>query len=200
MRSKKQLLKFRETTKYFVVAISAALLFASISTASAGGYYRHSPTIAKFVSETHGFKFLATALEVANLTDALNGHKHFTLFAPTDEAFQELANACKAVDGNVIDLALALDSVGLLDDVLLYHVAKYPRSLRSILKNGSVTPLGDGEPLKSGVDNGGAFVLGQFNAAPSNIVVEGIRVRNGIIYPINSVLLNADPTPLCDPK
>lgn len=185
--------------------ILLAILLAGLQSAIAGDYryghkksYYYSPTIADLVEKTNGFDFLEAALGLAGLTGALDGHKSFTLFAPTNDAFQALADACPAVNGDVVALAVALNDAGLLDDVLLYHVAKYPRSLETLLKRGSVKTLSEiGADLKTGVDNGGTFVMGEINSGPSNIVVEGLKVRNGIVYPINSVLLNVDPTGLC---
>ena len=205
---KKHLLS--KISKFSGLTVIFAVLLMSIQAVNASDYrygYKYknySPTIADFVEKTHGFDFLEAALGLAGLTDALDGRKSLTLFAPTDEAFQALADVCTAVGGNgqpgsgdVVALAKALDSVGLLDDVLLYHVAKYPRSLESLLKRGSVKTL-IGDDLKTGVGNGGAFVMGEVNSGPSNIVVEGLKARNGIIYPIDSVLLNVDPTGLCE--
>ena len=205
-------------TKSSGLATLIIFVFISIQSVSASDYrsgykksYKYSPTIADFVGKVHGFETLALALDLAGLTDALDGYKSLTLFAPTNDAFQALADVCPAVggtgeegSGDVLALAGALKGADLLDDVLLYHVAKYPRSLESLLKRRSVKPLIGGE-LKTGVDTGGAFVEGEINAElnlanPSDITVEGLKVRNGIIYPISNVLLNVDPRELCGIK
>ena len=171
-------------------------------------YYR-TPSITDLVVKTNGLDFLEAAVGLAGLAEALDKKGPFTLFAPTNKAFQDLADSCPAVNpsgeaggGDVVALATALNNVGLLDDVLFYHLAKYPRSLESILKRQTVKTLAEfGAPLVTGLNDDGAFVQGEFNQAvfgdeegPSTIVIEGLKARNGIIYPIEDVLLNLEPS------
>ena len=155
--------------------------------------HARSNTIADVVTKANGFDTLQFALETAGLLHLLDGHQKFTLFAPTDEAFQDLADALTG--GDVLALATALVNADLLDDVLAYHVAENKRSPRNILKSGTITAV-SGQELTTGVNNEGLFVQGINNASPSSIVVKGIWTRNGIVYPIDQVLINIDPADL----
>ena len=184
------------SAKRSLLLIAALLVSFMVGSANAGGYYGYykSHTIADVVESTNGLDTLAFALSATGLDAVLDSkHKRFTVFAPTNEAFQALADALTG--GDVGALANALVGADLLDDVLLYHVAEGRQSLRSILKRGLI-PTVIGEKLISGVGNGGANVLGINNKTPSNIVVEGIQTRNGVIYVIDQVLVNIDPAGL----
>ncbi len=186
-------LNIAKRSSVFLVAL---LLMLFVSTAQAGGYYSYykSHTIADVVESTNGLGTLAFALNAAGLDTVLDSkRKRFTVFAPTDEAFQALADALTG--GDVGALANALVGADVLDDVLLYHVADGRQSLRGLLKRG-VIKTAIGEKLVSGVGNGGANVQGINNETPSNIVVEGIQTRNGVIYVIDQVLINIDPANL----
>ena len=183
-------------TKRLSVFLVATLLTLIVSTAQAGGYYKYykSHTIADVVESTNGLGTLAFALNAVGLDKVLDSKKkRFTLFAPTDEAFQALADALTG--GDVGALANALLGAEVLDDVLLYHVADGRQSLREVLKGG-IVKTAIGEILVSGVTNSGANVQGINNETPSNIVVEGIQTRNGVIYVIDQVLINVDPAAL----
>lgn len=171
-----------------LIASLFILTFLNVATAQA-----RNNTIADIVSDTHGFDTLQFALETAGLIDALDGHQRFTVFAPTDEAFQNLADVLTG--GDVLALATALVEADLLDDVLTYHAVNYKRSLRSLLQQGDAHAL-SGQTLKFGINNNGAYVQGINNQTPSNIIVEGISASNGRIFPIDQILINIDPAEL----
>jgi uncharacterized surface protein with fasciclin (FAS1) repeats len=62
------------------------------------------------------FSTLVAAVQAAGLAETLSGDGEFTVFAPTDEAFDKLP------EGTVE--SLLDDPEGTLKDVLLYHVAE----------------------------------------------------------------------------
>ena len=52
--------------------------------------------------------------------------------------------------------------------------------------------------VQTGVNLGGLFVQGEFNATPSQITVEGICGYRWVVYPIDQILLPiAPPGDLC---
>lgn len=63
--------------------------------------------------ENGSFTTLVAALEAANLVDTLRSEGPFTVFAPTDEAFEKLP------DGTLEGL---LTDIPALTDILLFHV------------------------------------------------------------------------------
>ena len=176
-------------SKLTIAILLALLLVTNYASAS-----NNNSTIAGLVIKTNGFDVLEFALDAEGLLETLDGKQKFTLFAPTNDAFQLIADEC--TNGDINALASALISAGLLDDVLLYHVANYRISLKNLLSQENIHTLA-GSDVTSGVSNNGINVQGVINQTPSNFVSKGIRVRNGIVYPIDQVLLNVDPTSLC---
>jgi uncharacterized surface protein with fasciclin (FAS1) repeats len=74
---------FMTKTKSFLAA--AAVLTGLVSTASAD-----QKTIVETAVEAGAFKTLVKAVEAAGLAETLSREGPFTLFAPTDEAFDKL--------------------------------------------------------------------------------------------------------------
>ena len=75
-----------------LVAITMLIFSAAIQPAIAGNCSKHSTSLAGQASNAGIFKTLLAAAEAANLTSTLYNDGPFTLFAPTDAAFGELAD------------------------------------------------------------------------------------------------------------
>ena len=72
-------------------------------------------TVAEYAQSDKNFSILVQALSKANLVDVLNGSGNFTVFAPTNDAFNALFKQL-GVSG-ISDLSAAT-----LTPILLYHV------------------------------------------------------------------------------
>ncbi|MEM9525160.1 MAG: fasciclin domain-containing protein [Bacteroidota bacterium] len=137
-------------------------------------------TISDIVADDTRFSILASALERASLDDNLDvATRSFTVFAPTDAAFQ-----ASGIDLNsVSDEALA--------NVLLYHVlGASVRSPDIADGTSSVETLNttgpDGVALPIRVDNsGGSISLNN----TINVVEANVEAVNGVIHIIDNVLL-----------
>ncbi|KAJ8280120.1 hypothetical protein GJAV_G00050760 [Gymnothorax javanicus] len=70
-------------------------------------------TLYEILFEDGRFKTFLSLIEAAGLTDALNQAGNFTLFAPTDDAFQGLSQQ---------DIALLTSDIDALRALLLYHM------------------------------------------------------------------------------
>jgi uncharacterized surface protein with fasciclin (FAS1) repeats len=170
------------TSKLFITVILAFgfLNFASVAMAdnygkaNYHGYWRGS-TVADIVINTHGLDTLEAALAANNLVELFEGRKRYTVFAPTNEAFEELG---LTPESKLTDL----------EAVLGYHVVKGKLSLKEVVTAGELQMLLSGTTT-TGVSSNGAFIQGTGNAEESIIVVKGIRARNGAVYVIDKVLL-----------
>ena len=125
------------------------------------------------------FTQLVAAVVRADLAGTLSGPGPFTVFAPTDAAFQDLYDAL-GVDG-VDDI-----DVSLLTDVLLYHVVA-GRVFSTDLTNGPVQTLNgtvivDVNSLT--LDDSGT--PDEANLIPGLLNVQG---TNGVVHVIDKVLL-----------
>ena len=128
-------------------------------------------TIVGTALEAGSFSTLLTAVEAAGLTSTLQGDGPFTVFAPTDAAFNALP------DGTLDALLADTDA---LQSVLLYHVVAGSYSASELEELSSIETL-QGQPI---VISQGSVILN------GNMVQEGdIQADNGIIHVIDRVLL-----------
>jgi len=119
------------------------------------------------------FTTLATALTEAGLVDALEGKGPFTVFAPTDEAFNNLP------DGALDNL---LKDKEALKNVLLYHVVSGSISSAQILDMNDVKTL-NGSDIKIKTSDGKVMVNN------ADVIGADVDASNGIIHVIDKVLL-----------
>lgn len=125
------------------------------------------------------FSILVSALEKAELVSALEAEGSFTVFAPTNAAFNELF-ADLGVSG-INDLSKAQ-----LTPILLYHVIG-AKVMSTDLANGYVTTLSTGPGNKNvslKVDATNFKLNGDVG-----IVTANINAENGVIHVIDKVLL-----------
>jgi len=110
--------------------------------------------------------------------DTLNGNGQFTVFAPTDDAFQ-------MIDINSVNIGDLNQQF--LTDVLLYHVSRGRQYAKPILRKKRIRMLKGGFLLQ----NGG--VLTDNLGREADITVKDVEAANGIIHAINRVVLPAAP-------
>jgi uncharacterized surface protein with fasciclin (FAS1) repeats len=140
------------------------------------------PSIAE-IAVSGGFSTLVAALDKAGLVATFAGNRHYTVFAPTNQAFSNAAVLLKlpdvvapaGVDG--LDLVAAL-SPEQLTAVLLYHVTNGDRNSTSVLAAGSLVMLDGNRTTISG---------GKIDGA--TITALDVRARNGIVHVIDAVIL-----------
>lgn len=139
------------------------------------------PTIAEIAVGNDDFSTLVAALQRAGLVDTFNGAQPYTVFAPTNAAFDAAAAALLGGDATGLDLVNGLD-VQTLTSVLLYHVSRGTQDAQAILASDSILML-DRNTAAVSTTGGGAAIAG------AQIVVTDIVASNGIVHVVNSVLL-----------
>jgi len=127
-------------------------------------------TIVDVAVAADGFDVLVAAVQEAGLVDTLSGNRQLTVFAPTDEAFN--------------DAGITADNVGDVDDefltnVLTYHVVPGRRKANSIVNADSVPTLNGAKVDVDGTD---------LNGDQADIVDTNIEASNGFIHVIDGVL------------
>ena len=164
----------RRFTMLFTAAIIATAIAAGPAAARQPG-----PTIvgtAIAVNEATGeFDELIAAVSRAGFVGTLNGNRQFTVFAPTDAAFDDLY-AALGVTG-VDDIPLET-----LRAVLLHHVAPGERFSGDVLESARIRTL-NRDFISPSVAGGEPFVDG------AQIVLPDVNASNGVIHVIDAVLL-----------
>jgi len=154
------------------------LLLMVFTTAAIAGDKARSklPSITDIAATTEGFEVLYAALETAGLDGTFDGKRHYTVFAPTDEAFTRLLEA------NGLTPADLLGSGDLLVSVLKYHVTRGDRQSGSVVAAGALKML-DRNIASVSVTDDGAMID---DAVISTL---DIKARNGVIHIIDTVLI-----------
>ena len=118
------------------------------------------------------FQTLVTAVQVANLVDALKSPGPFTVFAPNDNAFAKLP------PGTITTLG---QNVPQLSRILTFHVVSGKFMKADLAKLGFVTSL-EGSPIKIDCSDG-------FEVKNATVVAADIEADNGVIHVIDNVIL-----------
>ncbi len=139
------------------------------------------PDIVDTAIAADDFNTLVAAVVEADLVDALKAEGPFTVFAPTDEAFENLL----ADLGITADDLLASED---LADILLYHVVA-GAVFSGDLTDGMEVETLQGQTVTITIDDEGVFVN------DAQVVIPDIECSNGVIHAIDAVLL---PDPFVD--
>lgn len=132
-------------------------------------------SLTSVIQDSVSFSILSKALKAAELDMTLGNNKgSFTIFAPTDEAFQKLPKG-------TLDKLMLPENKEKLRSLLLYHVVPGLVSAAE-LKDGEVTTM-NGEKLKVDVD--GKKV--QINDA--KVFSTDAMATNGIMHSVGEVIV-----------
>jgi uncharacterized surface protein with fasciclin (FAS1) repeats len=155
--------------RLLVLAAAISLIALPASSASAAP----SKNIVETAAGAPQFSTLVSLVKKAGLVGVLSGKTNYTVFAPTNAAFNKVPK--KTLNELASDKAM-------LKKVLLYHVlpGKVPAS--KVLKTKSATTA-EGSKVTFSVRGKNAFVNN------SRITKTDIRCSNGIVHAINAVLL-----------
>jgi uncharacterized surface protein with fasciclin (FAS1) repeats len=133
------------------------------------------------------FTTLVAALEAAELDDDLRGDGPFTVFAPTDDAFDALPA------GTVAALLLPANQ-DTLSDILLYHVFDGSvLAADAIALDGSSVGMLNGDNMSIDVV-GGSVVLNEGGNREATVIITDVLCSNGVIHVIDAVLDPGDAT------
>jgi uncharacterized surface protein with fasciclin (FAS1) repeats len=120
------------------------------------------------------FTTLVAAVEAAGLVDALKGEGPFTVFAPTDDAFDALGT--DTINGLLADPET-------LASILLYHVVDGAVFSGDVVKLESATTL-NGADITIRVDEDGNVFIND-----AQVIIADIITTNGVIHVIDAVIL-----------
>lgn len=147
---------------------------------AAGKHAQSEKDIVATASGAGSFKTLVAAVKAADLVEALQGDGPFTVFAPTDAAFEKLE---KAHPGIIASL-LKPENKPKLVNILKYHVISGKVLAADVLKldNGTKVKALNGETLTIHNKHG-------VRVNRSKVTKTDILCSNGVIHVIDTVLL-----------
>lgn len=130
--------------------------------------------IVAVASESKDFKTLVTAIKAADLVTTLQGDGPFTVFAPTDKAFDKLPK------GTLEDL-LKPENKAKLAAILTYHVVP-GKTMAADVKTMTCKSVSD-KDLDVKVSDGAVTVN------DAKVIKTDIKASNGVIHAIDTVLM-----------
>ncbi len=146
-----------------------------------------SSTIVDVAVGNENFSTLVAAVKAAALVETLSGEGPFTVFAPTNEAFEKLP-------AGTVDNLLKPENVEKLKSVLTYHVisGKFVAAavIDEINKNNgkfTVTTVQGGKIDLSLKD--GKVILTDANGKTSTVAMPDVAASNGVIHAIDTVVM-----------
>ena len=166
--------------KFTIITLCTMLLTVS-------NVFAQAKTIVGVAAGNDDFSTLVAAVTAADLVETLNSEGPFTIFAPTNDAFNKLP------EGTVAGL-LEPSSKDALTGVLTYHVVAGEYNAAAVLKaidenNGSFTAktVQGGDILLS--LNDGKVLLTDEKGNSSTVIMADVEASNGIIHAIDSVVM-----------
>src|SRR5580692_1861790 len=130
---------------------------------------------------------LVAAVKAAGLVDTLEGPGPFTVFAPTNEAFDKLP-------AGTVDSLLKPENLAQLKKILTYHVVAGKLTAKDIAKK---IKEGKGKATLTTVEGGtltammqgGKLVLTDEKGGTSTVTIADVYQSNGVIHVVDTVLM-----------
>ena len=154
-------------------AITIGLFTLAISMFASAGHHGMKKDIVDTAVAAGDFKTLVTAVKAAGLVETLKGEGPFTVFAPTDAAFEK-------VPTDTLNALLADKAA--LANVLTYHVVAGNVMAADVVKLTSAVTV-QGQAVSIEVKDGKVYVDG------AQVVATDIKASNGVIHVIDAVIL-----------
>ncbi len=145
-----------------------------------------SMNIVETAQATAALSLLVDALVQADadLVATLSSEGPFTVFAPTNEAFEALLNTLGYANLSEFDTA---DEKALLAKVLTYHVVAGTAAYATNLTDGMMIETVQGENVTVSL-SGGVFI-GDATDSDAQVVIANVATTNGAVHVIDKVLL-----------
>ncbi|EAU42073.1 hypothetical protein FP2506_17199 [Fulvimarina pelagi HTCC2506] len=173
--------------KPFLRNAAIATLLVTGTAGSAIAQDNASGTIVEVATSTDSLSTLVSAVEAAGLAETLSGEGPFTVFAPTNEAFEALP------DGT-LDTLLEAENKAQLEGILTYHVvpteAKAEAVVKMIEDDGGEHPVTtvNGAELTLSME-GENVVVTDAAGNKATVTQADVEASNGVVHVIDAVLM-----------
>ncbi|WP_174301850.1 fasciclin domain-containing protein [Caulobacter sp. S45] len=130
---------------------------------------------------------LVAAVKAAGLVDTLSGPGPFTVFAPTNEAFDKLPPG-------TVDTLVKPENKAMLTKILTYHVVSGAYTAKQLMKmvkaGGGTTSLStvQGEPLTI-TQMGHHLMVTDAKGDVAHVTIGDVIQSNGVIHVVDTVLM-----------
>ena len=179
--------------KFAKVALAMALMAGSMTAVAqkdpdvGGAPMYPSKTIVENAVASPIHKTLVAAVKAAGLVDTLNSKGPFTVFAPTDDAFNKLP-------AGTVDTLVKPENKATLTKVLTYHVVPGKIDSKELMKlikkgNGTATLTTVEGGKLTATASGSVITLTDEKGGSAAVTTADVYQKNGVIHVIDSVLM-----------
>ena len=189
----------RTLSALLFAAVMATALALSVSAQMGGGTSNNNPmvggaamyrtkNIVENAMNSADHTTLVAAVKAAGLVETLQGKGPFTVFAPTNAAFDKLP-------AGTVDALLKPENKQMLTNVLTYHVVagKYDskKLMQEIKKGGGQATLKtvSGGTLIARMNGMNGISLTDEKGGTSNVTTANVYQSNGVIHVVDTVLM-----------
>lgn len=158
--------------KSILAAAAGAVLF---SGAALADHHGDKKNIVETAAGNPDFSTLVAAVQAAGLVETLSGEGPFTVFAPTNAAFEKLPEG-------TVDTLLLPENRDQLVAVLTYHVVAGEVTAEQVVTLDSATTV-NGQDVTISVDGE------QVKINDATVTTADIETSNGVIHVIDTVIL-----------
>lgn len=134
-------------------------------------------TVVEKAASIDKFSTLVAAIQAADLAEALSGEGPFTVFAPTNKAFEALPEG-------TLESLLKPENKTKLQQILLYHVVPGNVAAADVVKLDAADTLLAGQSIKIKVKDGKVKL-----DKNTTVIKTDVKASNGMIHVIDRVLL-----------
>lgn len=164
-----------------------ASLFAAENPMVGGAPMLESKNIVENASNSKDHTTLVAAVKAAGLVQTLEGKGPFTVFAPTNEAFEKLPKG-------TVDTLLKPENKKMLTGILTYHVVAGKMTAEKLVeeikagKGKASLKTVNGEKLTAEM-SGDSVVLVDHKGGKAKVTIADVMQSNGVIHVIDTVLM-----------
>jgi uncharacterized surface protein with fasciclin (FAS1) repeats len=146
-----------------------------------------TPNIVGVASANADFSTLVAAVSAAGLVETLSGEGPFTVFAPTNAAFEKLPQG-------TVETLLKPENIEKLKSILTYHVVagKFDAAtvIDAIKTNNNKYTVTTVQGAKIDLSlNGDSVVLTDAAGGKATVVIADVAASNGVIHAIDAVVM-----------
>lgn len=171
------------------LALMTSTLVMSGSAVHAEHHADTTQNIVEKAASMDDFSTLVAAVKAAGLVDVLSSEGPFTVFAPTNAAFEKLP-------AGTVESLVQPENKATLVTVLKYHVIAGNFKAADVLglikdaPNGivSLTTI-QGGTIKASLDAEGALILTDAKGGTSKVIIADVKQSNGTIHAIDTIVM-----------
>lgn len=155
--------------------VAATLVAGGVAALAEDAKKSEDMTIVEVAAGNKDFSTLVAAVKAAGLVDTLSGEGPFTVFAPTNAAFEALPKG-------TVETLLKPENKSKLVGILTYHVVAGKVMAADVVKLDEAKTV-QGKPVAIKAGDSGVMIN------KSKVVKTDIVCKNGVIHVIDAVLL-----------